>query len=140
MAAVCRSGVSIPGPTIASKKDTIPSALHISTRKEGLKLRLAQICLLMLALISCTSSLNDKIIGEWQCTSRPWTIEFIKGGQIIMKTDGRPKTGKYQLDSLGNLRVEMSPGNRFEAKVSIRGSELILTDPGGPSSKFKRTQ
>jgi hypothetical protein len=82
----------------------------------------------------------SELAGEWSCTNKPWTITFDENGRITMATIGPTKEGEYELDSEGHLTVTMRDGSRFRANLSMRNSELTVTDPDGTSSSFERNR
>jgi hypothetical protein len=81
-----------------------------------------------------------ELVGEWNCTSRPWTISFNENGAIAMSTIGPTQVGEYEVDAKGNLRVMMRDGGRFKASLSMWFSQLTVTDADGMSSSFQRSR
>jgi hypothetical protein len=83
------------------------------------------------------AALSRGIVGTWQATDRPFTIEFFPNGSIRMTTIGPAKTGSYRLDSMGTLMIQLEDGKRLQSTARVTGEQLTLTDADGPLF-FKR--
>jgi hypothetical protein len=81
----------------------------------------------------------EELSGDWSCTSRPWTLRFASDGKMLMQTTGPVRSGTYQLDAEGLLKVVLTDGKGFQARAEIKNNELTLKDPDGKTSSFKHS-
>lgn len=108
----------------------------------------------------CTAwntSMEDEIIGKWELVSggdlksgETLQFEFLKGGNVIAtgkdwdsfsgKVNPASITGNYEFIDDNRIRFDFGGVNAEIDTVSISGNEMVLTDPKGAVSKFRKIQ
>lgn len=108
----------------------------------------------------CTAwntSMEDAIIGKWELVSggdlksgETLQFEFLKGGNVIAtgkdwdsfsgKVNPASITGNYEFIDDNRIRFDFGGVNAEIDTVSISGNEMVLTDPKGAVSKFRKIQ
>ncbi|MBA7481479.1 hypothetical protein ES707_16953 [subsurface metagenome] len=106
--------------------------------------------LLFLALLSGTTvgcTMFSPIVGKWQDTQSQDTIEFTRGGDVILKASGDLITGKYELigSDVVKLRLEGLSGVFLSAfgadtwQYEISGDTMTIQSAGS-STTLRRIQ
>lgn len=101
---------------------------------------ISSVCFVLL-FASCSSSANS-IAGKWEEVGGTHArMEFLKDGNVIAVAGRKQLTGRYEFLDKNRLRIDY--GGRIGAmvfQVSIAEDELVLTEPNGDISKFKRVK
>lgn len=79
---------------------------------------------------------ENAIIGQWKEIDGAETIEFYKDGTISIVGD-ISVSGDYKFIDDNTIRVDLGFVS-LVAKISVSNDELILTEPDGEVSKYKR--
>ena len=109
-----------------------------------MKLTVQSFCFAMLAifLVSCSSNSENSIVGKWQKDGGTQAkVEFYKDGSVTAVAGSNQLSGKYEFLDENRLRIDY--GGKVGAmifKMSILENELVLTEPNGRISTFKRTE
>jgi hypothetical protein len=93
-------------------------------------------------LLSCSSNVENAILGKWDLIDGEGNMEFFKDGTVSIVEDGSTMGGSYKFVEKGRIKFEFGglgalAGPRV-VKVSISGNELAITNPQGDIAKFKR--
>lgn len=88
------------------------------------------------------SSPEKSIVGNWEEIggTQAW-MEFLKDGNVIAVAGRQQLAGRYEFLDKNRLRIDY--GGRIGAmifKVSISEDGLVLTEPNGNISEFKRVK
>lgn len=100
------------------------------------------ICILMVIILfisGCTNLSNPEniIIGKWQEIEGTETIEFYKDGTISIVGD-ISVNGDYKFIDDNTMRVDFGSLGSLVLKTSVSNDELILTEPDGDVTKYKK--
>ena len=94
------------------------------------------------ALPSEKTSQPNAIIGEWQEVGGTLSrMVFLKDGYLTVAAGKQQLAGRYKFLDKNRLLIDYG-GNvgSMIFEVSISGDELVLTEPNGNVSKFKRVK
>jgi len=85
------------------------------------------------------ASIETAILGKWQEVGGITQMEFLEGGYILAVAGRQQLSGKYEFLNKNRLRIDYG-GNvgAMIFEVSISGDEVVMTEPNGKVSKFKK--
>ena len=97
---------------------------------------------LLLFLLSCSARSGKEIVGKWQeIGGTNARMEFFQDGNVTIVAGGRQLAGKYEF--LDNKRLKIDYGANVGAmifEVSINGDQMVLKEPNGEVSTFKKVK
>ncbi|MBI4338287.1 MAG: hypothetical protein HY683_10720 [Chloroflexi bacterium] len=116
----------------------------------GTKVRIASGIALLLTLLyglSAGCTYFSPVVGKWEDTASRNTIEFTRGGDVIIKSGGSIVTGKYELVGSDVIKVKFEgfsgslmtvfAGDAWQ--YSISGDSMTLT-LAGEALELKRVK
>ena len=97
-----------------------------------------------LSLASCVPGLQKSILGKWQEVDSNETIEFIKGGTVVLLKGDMSASGTYEF--IDKNRIKVTIGGLFVligpqvCTVSVTGNHLLLVMPDGEKTTYRRVR
>lgn len=102
------------------------------------------IVLMVFFLFPSSSNAKNAILGKWEETDGTETIEFFRDGTVNIVDKGRLIAGGYRFIDDDRLRLDLGGlgalAGSMILKVSVSGNELILTNPQGEVSRYRRME
>ena len=102
------------------------------------------VLLVLLSLSACVPGLRTAIVGKWQEVDGTETIEFIRGGTVMILDEGRSISGAYEFVDKNRIKVEFgglySLAGAQVCTVSVTGNHMMLVMPDGDKSTYRRVR
>lgn len=100
------------------------------------------IALILALLVSCSTKLEDAVIGKWSLTTGTERMELFKDGTLMIADKGMNVGGKYTFIDKDRIKVEFGGfaalAGPLIVTVSVAGDEMTWTMPDGKIGKYKR--
>jgi hypothetical protein len=113
----------------------------ISGKMEVLAMKAVRITLALffvLALASCALEPTWSIDARWQQVDGNETIEFYKNGTFNMVKGTSSLIANYKFVDTEHIQVDLGSLGTMIMKVSVERNTLILTNPNGLETKYRR--
>jgi hypothetical protein len=99
---------------------------------------------MLCSLVSCSSQLENAIVGRWKVINGAETMELFQDGTLTVSDKGMNMGGTYKFVDKDRIKVDLGGlaalAGPFVATVSISGEELTWTMPDGKISKYSRAK
>jgi hypothetical protein len=100
--------------------------------------RLVLVVALLALLASCAMEATWTIDGKWQKTDGAEVLEFSRTGVVTVTDAGTTASAHYTFPDPRHLKIEMGSMGALVLKVSCTRDQLMLTNPEGVVTKYRR--
>jgi hypothetical protein len=112
---------------------------NIETEVRMMKaVRLVLAVSLLVMLASCAMEATWSIDGKWQKSDGDELVQFSRIGTVTLSNGGNALTAHYEFMDPKHIKIDMGSLGALVLKISCTRDELLLTNPDGVVTKYRR--